>query len=549
VTDPVIFSLGERSAEPDRLGAYYDFASTENRSADFAPGLVSLGFIMAALRRSARLLTVLAIVGLILGVGDYKARPHQFQATATVLLTLSDYENSQTAPADDEAIAETRAVAGLAVQDFGLKQTVSSLLSSYSAVSSTDRLLTVTASAPSSDLAVLRANAVASAFLKFRASELQDQQNLIQQSLNQQVTLAKRRVNSIDAQMSQLSRQPTSPTQQAELGDLAATQKLDNDTLGTEEAAATANQTTVLAALTAALKNSQILSVVPLPHSKLKPLITYGVLGLFGGLAVGFAIIVIRALASDRLRRRDDIAYTIDAPVRLSVGRLHKRRLQIAWPGRKARREHDMKRLIAHLQSAVPRNTRGPAGLAIVAVDNAPVVARAVAALAASCVAEGNQLVTVDLSDGAYLAQLLGSKKPGTHPVSRGGANFTMTVPDRHDPGPVGPLLPSIASPAGSGQARDELAASYGSADLLLTLATLNPALGGDYLATWATNAVVMVSAGQSSAERIHGVGEMIRLAGLRLESVVLIEADKRDESLGLMRRPDEHAGIGVLGR
>jgi hypothetical protein len=58
-----------------------------------------------------------------------------------------------------------------------------------------------------------------------------------------------------------------------------------------------------------------------------------------------------------------------------------------------------------------------------------------------------------------------------------------------------------------------------------------------------------MVSAGQSSAERIHAVGELIRLAGLRLESVVLIEADKRDESLGLMRRPDEHAGLGVLGR
>ena len=123
-----------------------------------------------------------------------------------------------------------------------------------------------------------------------------------------------------------------------------------------------------------------------------------------------------------------------------------------------------------------------------------------------------------------------------------------MAVPDRDDPAPVGPL-PSVTSPTGSAQAGDELAASYGSADLLLTLATLDPALGGDYLATWATNAVVMVSAGQSSAERIHGVGEMIRLAGTRLESVVLIGADKRDESLGLMRRPDEQAGIGVLGR
>jgi capsular polysaccharide biosynthesis protein len=373
VTDPVIFSLSEGSSEPDRLGAYYDFASSENRSADFAPGLVSLGFIMAALRRSARLLCVLTIVGLVLGVGSYKARPHPFQASATVLLTLSAYENSLSAPADDTAIAETRAVAGLAVQEFKLNQSVSSLLTSYTVASPTDRVLLVTASAPSADLAVLRANAVASAFLKFRASELQDQQNLIQQSLDQQVNAAKRQVNSIDAQISQLSSQASSPSQQAQLSKLAAEQKLDNDTLGTEETAATANQTTVLAALTAALKNSQILSVVPLPHSKLKPLITYAVLGLIAGFAIGFAIIVVRALTSDRLRRRDDIAYTIDAPVRLSVGRLHARPWQIR---RKARRDHDMKRLIAHLQSAVPRNTKGPAGLAIVAVDNAPVVAR-----------------------------------------------------------------------------------------------------------------------------------------------------------------------------
>ncbi|HTX27475.1 MAG TPA: hypothetical protein VME19_10695 [Streptosporangiaceae bacterium] len=544
MTDPVVFSLSEGSPEPGRLGAYDGFASTENQPADFAPGLVSAGFIMAALRRSARLLSAMAILGLVAGVGVYKARPHQFQALATVLLTLSYYENSQTAAADDQAIAETRAVAGLAVQDFGLNQSVTSLLSSYIAASGTDRLLTVTASAPSADLAVLRANAVASSFLKFRASELQDQQNLVQQSLNQQVNVAKRKVNSLTAQINQLTGQANSPGQQAQLAQLQAQLKLATDTLGNTETAATANQTTVLAELTAALKNSQVLSVIPLPHSKLKPLLTYGALGLIAGLALAFSIIVVRALVSDRLRRRDDIAYALDAPVKLSVGRLRKRLLSV----RKAKREHDMRRVIAHLQDAVPRNANGPASLAIVAVDNAPVVAQAVAVLVTSAASQGHRLVTVDLSEGAHLAHLLGSKKPGTHQVNRGGVSFTMAVPDRDDPGPVGPL-PSVAGPAGSGRPAEELAASYGAADLLITMATLDPALGGDYLATWATNAVVMVSAGQSSAERIHGVGEMIRLAGLRLESVVLIDADKRDESLGLMRRPDQHAGVGVLSR
>ena len=43
-------------------------------------------------------------------------------------------------------------------------------------------------------------------------------------------------------------------------------------------------------------------------------------------------------------------------------------------------------------------------------------------------------------------------------------------------------------------------------------------------------------------------MGEMIRLAGVRLDSVVLIAADKSDESLGLMRRTDEQAGWASAG-
>ena len=207
-----------------------------------------------------------------------------------------------------------------------------------------------------------------------------------------------------------------------------------------------------------------------------------------------------------------------------------------------------MKRVIAHLRSAVPRNTRGPAGLAIVAVENAPVVAQAVVALAVSYASQGNQVVAADLSRGADMAHLLRVKGAGVHATSHNGANFTVVVPDRDDVVNVGPLR-TLSSADVPRQAGDALVASYARADVLLTLVTLDPALGGDHLVTWATNAVVVVTAGRSSAVRIHGVGEMIRVAGMRLVSVVLIGADKNDESLGLTPRPDEQAGIGVLGR
>ena len=547
MTDPVIFSLDGDNGEPDRLGVYDDFAATENRSADFVPGLVSLGFIKAAIRRSARFLFVMAVVGLLVGFGVYMKSPHSYQASASVLLTLSPYENAQTAAVDNQAMAETRAVAGLAVQELGLQQSASSFLSTYTAASVTDRLLTITASAPSANQAVLRANAVASAFLKFRADELHAQQNLVLQSLDQQINQAKQRVNSIDAQISQLPSQSLHAAV-ADQQTAGGTNQCDSHAGQPSGRPSPATRRLPGRHLTAALKNSQVLSVAPLPHSKLKPLVTYAAIGLIVGLALGLAIVIVRALVSDRLRRRDDIAYALDAPVKLSVGTLRARRWLPALPGRAAKRDLDMRRVIAHLQSAVPRSTQGPAGLAIVAVDNAPVVARAVAALATSYASQGNQVVAADLSSGAHMAHLLGVKSPGAHAVSHDGVNFMIAVPDRDDAAPVGPLR-AVTSPAGPAQAGDALVASYASADLLLTLVTLDPALGGDHLATWATNAVVVVSAGQSSAERIHGVGEMIRLAGMRLDSVVLIGADKSDESLGLTLRSDEQAGIGVLGR
>ena len=516
MTDPIIFSRGGDNGELDGLEVYDDFAASENRPADFAPGLVSLGFIKAAIQRSARFLLVMTAVGLLGGFGYYVKSPHSYQASASMLLTLTPYESNLTASTDNPVLAETQTVAELAVQKLGLQESASSFLNTYTAASVIDRLLTITASAPSPNQAVLDARAVSNAFLEFRAEQQREQSNLTLQSLEVQLKQAKQHGNSA--------------------------------ALSSIQTAITDDQTTTGAEVTAALDNSQVLNVTPLPYSEKRELITYGALGLIAGLALGLIIVILRALMSDRLRRRDDIAYALDAPVKLSVSTLGARRTLTLRPRPAANRDLDMQRVIAHLHSAVPRSTQVPASLAVVAVDNGPVVAQAVAGLAASYASQGTQVIAADLSSGAYLAHLLGVKGPGVQTVSRNGVNFVMAVPDRDDPVPVGPL-PSITSPTRPAQAGDLLVPSDVSADILLTLVTLDPALGGEPLGTWAANAVVVVSAGKSSAERIHGVGEMIRVAGTRLLSVVVIGADKSDESLGLTPRPDEQAGIGVLGR
>jgi hypothetical protein len=268
--------------------------------------------------------------------------------------------------------------------------------------------------------------------------------------------------------------------------------------------------------------------------------------GLIGGLTLGMGIVVVGALVSDRLRRRDEVAEAFGAPVGLSVGVLRKRRRLKAIPRRAARRDLDMRRVVAHLRNTMPGSSRGPASLVVVAVDDAHVAAQAVASLAVSYASEGKKVIVADLSGRADLARLLRVKHTGMHPVSRDGTKFLISVPEPDNVAPVGPLQGSTLSVVHA-QADKALTVASNSAHVLLTLATLDPAFGSEYLATWATDAVVMVTAGQSSEERIRGVREMIRLAETRLNSVVLVEADKSDQSVGMSSVWEESASFGPV--
>ena len=111
-------------------------------------------------------------------------------------------------------------------------------------------------------------------------------------------------------------------------------------------------------------------------------------------------------------------------------------------------------------------------------------------------------------------------------------------MPERDDLVPVGPLGRGPV-PAERSSFTEAVAEACASANLLLTLATVDPSLGGEHLATWATDAVAVVTAGRSSWEKIHGVAELVRLSGTRLVSAVLVGADKTDESTGLAPTPE----------
>jgi hypothetical protein len=137
---------------------------------------------------------------------------------------------------------------------------------------------------------------------------------------------------------------------------------------------------------------------------------------------------------------------------------------------------------------------------------------------------------------------MLGVTEPGVHSVSPDGAKLVVVVPGKDEIAPEGPLRGSSPQADGT-QTSEALLEAARSADLLLTLVTLDPAFGADHLSTWATNVVAVLTAGKSPAAKIQAVGEMIRLSGARLVSAVLVGADKSDQSLGMTQPPVKVGG------
>jgi capsular polysaccharide biosynthesis protein len=526
------------SDRSERLSGGNDFEADDEPSGGFVASFVSLSFITAALRRSARLWCATAAVGLLLGIGVYALHPSAYQASTTILLVPDPGEQPGDAILTDVALAQSRVVAGRVAQKLGLNESASGFLSSYTVTDTTDRVIVITANASSASEAVTQATAVATEFLQFRAQQAQAQEQILLSGLQQQITQAKQHIKSLGMQIRRLAAQPVSPTKNANLANLRGALNLARTQLPTLERSVGANEGSTQLSTRQFVQGSRVLDpAVALHHSRYKRLILSGAIGLVMGLVLGVMIVIVRALVSDRLRRRDDVAYALGAPVKLSVGPVHLRRWQPGRHGLAAARRADMRRITAHLGNTVRPSFQGPSAMAVVAVDNEQVAALSVASLAISCAKAGWQVVLADLTSGTTAARLLGAREPGVRAVTVNDAHLLVTIPEPGDITPFGPLPlhPSSQAPTASGR---ELATACESADLLLTLVALDPAVGGDHLATWATDAVVIMTAGRSSATRIHAVGEMVRLAGMRLDSGVLVGADKTDESLGVVFTP-----------
>jgi hypothetical protein len=282
-----------------------------------------------------------------------------------VLLTQSPGANAMDAVQTDVALAQSRSVAGAALARLGLPDSIlTRYLGSSSVAVITDRVVLITAQAPNSALAVRSAAALAAAFLQLRARELRVEQQLAVASLNQQVAQGQQQAAAIAAGLSQVSAQPGSPARTAELNSLGTEQEQVTSSLTDLEQAAAGYEASSLAANASVITGSQVLDpAAPLPRSRFRSTAACAAAGPAGGALVGLGIVVIGELVTCRLRRRDDVATALRAPVVLSLpGR---RALLGGWlpaSGPLTAGSRDMARIVAHRRASAARRAGPVAG-------------------------------------------------------------------------------------------------------------------------------------------------------------------------------------------
>jgi hypothetical protein len=515
--------VGVESRLPDLWG-YDGYPVVDNtQPVDDQAGIVSLGYIGAAIKRKKKIWVLTTALGVLVAGALYATHKATYSNTTTVQLALNPNLDAATALQTDAILAVDSTMAQLAMQKLGLHEPVPTFLKTYTVTVSTTaaNLLTFTATTATPNAAYNETNTLATTFLQYRAQTELEKESANTAAQDQQLTQTQQQISQLNSQIKKLKNEgvTTGDSRLVRLqNDLSTAQTL-LASLQANVASANATQRSTTAQLIA---GSSVLDTgIPAERvSKKKFAIEYGGGAIFGGLVLGLLIVAIGAILSDRLRRRDDVAAALGAPVRVSVASGGKR-------SRKANRAADLKRVAAHLGAAVPTGSESAGSLVVVAVDGKKFVSEAIRELAVATAKEGKRVVVADLAGGA-LGESFGTKEPGIRGVDVAGTRMVLVTPDRGDLAPVGPLhAPLLGTPMNGIQN------VQAAADLFITLAAVNPATGAAHLKTWADEAVAVVTAGESSVTRVQAVGEMIRFAGADLTSAVLLGADERDESLG----------------
>ncbi len=371
-------------------------------------------------------------------------------------------------------------------------------------------------------------------YLRFRAEQLALQSNVVVEGMTQRIEELQGEIGELTGRINQLSA----------AGEIGASDLSDAISLRAQITGQIASLQQSVQEAT--LKNTSIVSSSRVIDSasvdaggKKRSIALTLASGLIAGAAIGCGIVLFLAIASDRLRRRFDVATALEVTVPISVRRIAP--LPRPWRRlprlrvRDARRAEERQRLARAIERELPGPGRW-GRLAVACIDNADEARYAMAMAGAGLAAEGHGVVLIDLTERGGLDAAVATLVP----------DATAVRPTVLRPRGIPALAGGPADLRVVGRANDEEPPSLDLTDACLVLADLDPAVGADHLTVWTDRVIVVVTSGLSSAERIRTAGDLVRAAGLDLRFAALLRADVTDVSSGAgtsaestARRPD----------
>jgi hypothetical protein len=517
---PAFRDLGGVTTEPESTAAPPSPSSEAQPPVVLVGRLVSLRFVLGALRRRRKIWLSLAALGFMVGLGYHLVVPRSYSAHATLYLAQAPGTDPAAGMANDIALLQTPVVGHLAADLLGEQSlSPSELQGKAPGVALSDNVLILNVAGPSKGEAVRRANALAAAFLKFRSERLQQETASTNAALESQIS-------SLEQQISKLSASIDGAASSSQTT-LVGEQSSDTSELASLEQTVQQNQ---IASIGVTRGSSVVTPGTLVPASSAKLFGLDGMGGLIGGLVVGVVFVAAQAVLSDRIRRRDELASLLGAPVELSLARVRiPRRRRERWIRRSALKpQGELSAFAGYLRRRGVRQG-GRKTLLVVAMDDLTVPAAALAILAERLADEGESVLVADLTDEGLLARTI--------------EGLWVDRPSRPDRPGLQVFTPSSDDMNVLVEPPWDVTADGVNAVLVLT--RVDPGRGAWHL-RWAKQAVVSVTAGCSSAQRVSSTAVLLRAAGITIRSGVLIGADAEDESIGLLQPESPLVGLPV---
>lgn len=473
--------------------------------------LVSLHFFRAALLRRWRTLACFIGAGLLLAIAALHLMPPGSSATTGLVLAHREGDDPATAMATDVSLLRTRAVAQDAIDALGLQLNPDDFQASVSVSAPTPQILTITLKAPTPDEAVERLNAFSTAFMAFRSEQVRRQSDGFIAGDQDQIKDLQEQSDTLTHQYDALAGRGDQDSQ-ARAQDLLTQRSHITDEITTLQQ--DIKQTSLVTESILAASHTIDPPAVNPPHA-LKRLVLVTMSGLIGGTAAGVGLVLLTALLSRRLRRRDEVATALGRPVRFST-----RALVHRLPRRGAARTRELDVLAAGLGTGLIE-AEGGRGIALVSIGAATEAALVVRRLADHLEEAGRHVVLVDLTERGALTQ-----------ARTGAAGWALVRPHGTVATASGPLS-LVSSYAGRPGLSEEERAEWDRADVVLVLSDADLGVGAEPLSTWTDRAVFLVKAGRASAEFLDSLTRIYAASGVAVDFAMLVAADASDESPG----------------